>query len=385
MVSIAEALIYEMSNLEDDYVCSICEKSENDQSRMIECLYCNKSCHFRCKRIYGNAISKARKKPFFCSVECIDMHSRASQPKPNNDVDVITELRSLNQSIQEIKQESLRSRAAFEETRMQMSSSMATLMETNKNIEESQAFLANQFDTLQAGFNMFKEELSGLKRDNSKLWKEVQECQNRNQQLVATVNDLELDLDKVNRLLLAKNAVILGVPALENENTKELVRIVMSTVGVPLEADGIADARRIHSRNLRGNAAPIIVRFVDENFKESFFEKKRAYGVLMASAVCEAFNGSMNRITVRDEVTSFGKDLLQKTKEMQESLGAKYVWMGRDGKVLVKRHDGGKVEQISSLKDLETISKSSQKRTLNSSRNSSTPSPQGPAAKRVSA
>lgn len=385
MDSIARALVYEMSTLEEDYACFICEKSENDLSRMIECIYCNKSCHFRCKRIYGNAISKARKKPFFCSTECVDMHSRSCQPKPNADLDVITELRSLNQAIQEIKQGSLQSRAAFEETRIQMTSSMATLVETNKHIEESLAFLANQFDTLQAGFNMFKEELCGLKRDNSKLWKEVQECQNANQQLASTVYDLELDLDRVNRLLLAKNAVMLGVPALENENTKELVLNVMNTIGVSSGAEGIVDARRIRNRNLPGNAAPIIVRFVDENIKEALFEKKRAHGVLMASAVCEAFNGSTNRITVRDEITSFGKDLLQKTKDVQDSLNIKYVWMGRDGKVLIKRHDGAKVEQISTQKDLESISKSSKKRALNSSRNSSTPSPQGPAAKRVPA
>src|SRR5450759_3910511 len=94
--------------------------------------------------------------------------------------------------------------------------------------------------------------------------------------------------------------------------------------------------------------------------KEIFFEKKRAHGVLMASAVCEAFNGSTNRITVRDEITSVGKDLLQKTKDIQNSLDIKYVWMGRDGKVLIKRHDGAKVEQISSQKDLESISKASQ-------------------------
>lgn len=382
MVSIAQALIYEMSNLDEEYVCSICEKSENDLSRMIECLYCNKSCHFRCKKIYGNAISKARKKPFFCSVECIDMHSRSCQPKQSNDLDVITELRSLNQSIQEIKQESLQSRAAFEETRVQMAASMATLVETNKHIEESQAFLANQFDTLQAGFNMFKEELCGLKRDNSKLSKEVQECQNRNQQLVSTVYDLELDLDRVNRLLLAKNAVMLGVPALENENTKEVVRCVMNAVGASYSAACIVDARRIHSRNDRGNTAPIIIRFVDENTKEAFFEKKRAHGVLLASAVCEAFIGSTNRITVRDEITSFGKDLLQKTKDLQNSLDLKYVWMGRDGKILVKRHDGAKVEKISSQKDLESLSKASQKRALNSSGNNSTPSPQGPSPKR---
>lgn len=131
--------MYDMVNSEEESVCFICDKSENDASQMIECAYCNKCCHFCCKKLYGNAINRAKKKPFFCSIECIDMNNRSNQSKSDSDVDVVAELRLLTKTVLEIKQESMVSRSAFEETRLQMAASMKT-METNKHIEESQVF-----------------------------------------------------------------------------------------------------------------------------------------------------------------------------------------------------------------------------------------------------
>ncbi|XP_055604898.1 uncharacterized protein LOC129753124 [Uranotaenia lowii] len=118
-------------------------------------------------------------------------------------------------------------------------------------------------------------------------------------------------------------------------------------------------------------SAPILAVFKSETRKEEFFEKKRALGVLKASEVGDLFKRSSQTISIRDEMTSYGKSLLKEARKVQEELNFKYVWPGRDGKILIKRSDGSRIEKVSSKLDLQSVIESKNKRTLNFSNNSS--------------
>lgn len=93
--------------------------------------------------------------------------------------------------------------------------------------------------------------------------------------------------------------------------------------------------------------------------------RKRAYGVVLASSVCAAFNGSTRTVILREEMTSYGRELLQQAKNLQETLKIKYVWPGRGGKILLKRQDGSKIEQVSSKLQLAELPATNFKRALN--------------------
>lgn len=349
-----------MSHDDDDNessICFLCEKVEENTSRIIECLQCGRCVHFRCKKVFGNAVGRMRGKSFFCSGECFDMHLKTSQSKVDYS-DIVEELRSLAQAVREVKQESTNVRIVFEETQQQI----ITMVETTKRIEESQDFLASQFDSIQADFNSFKNEVSGLKQKTEKFEKEVKEWQLKHQHLSTTVAQLELEVDKLNRSMLSKNAVLLGIPCKENEDLKSLVRCTGNAVGCRLAADAIIQSKRLYTKSSGKATPPILVTFASENVKENFFECKRKHGVLMASEISEIFAGFSKRIIIRDEMTPYGRELLRKALEYQTSLDFKYVWPGRDGKVLVKRHDGGKVEQITSKEQLISLLKTSSKR-----------------------
>lgn len=351
---------------EDNVVCFICGKPEENLERTIECVQCAKSVHFRCKNLRGNAVLKARKRPFYCSVECADMFARTTRDTSGYD-QIIGEIKLLAQSVRESKQESAHLRLAFE----QSAHKIDALVKTSKAIEESQEFLSKQFDVLQKDFDGFKRQLGGLKVENERMRAEIGSWKNEQHIVSSRVDQLELELDRVNRGMVSCNAVILGIPMLEDENPKALVIGIGSVIGSVLDDNSITSARRLLGKNRTNQGAPILVSFGSAAIKEKLFEMKRAHGPLELSKLSDSFRGSTSRVVIRDELTAFGRALYQEAKELQSSMGYKYVWPGRNGKILIKRQDGGKIEEISCRKQIEDLKKNSAKRSLNTSSNMS--------------
>ncbi|XP_062547411.1 uncharacterized protein LOC134212998 isoform X2 [Armigeres subalbatus] len=350
-----------MSDEEDEYFCYICAKPETNVTRLIECVQCNKYAHFRCKKLFGNAVTRAKSKPFFCSVDCSQMSSHNIRQTTTND-DIIHELQVLGNAVKGVKHDSEKFRLLFEDTRMQI----ADIVSTSKQIEKSQVFLTHQFDQLTADFKSFKEEVGSVKAENSKIRKELKMWQDTCGDLVGSVDRLEVDMDNINRSAKAKNAVILGLPAMQDEDTVELVCMLCKLLNCEFVGTSVIQcARRINGKQHMNGVPPIVVQFTSEREKEELFRRKRAYGVVLASKVRDVFNGSTHTITIRDEMTAYGRDLLQQAKNLQETLKIKYVWPGRDGKILLRRQDGGKIEQISSKLQLAGLQPTNSKRVLN--------------------
>ena len=350
-----------MSEAEDDFFCYVCTKLEKETVRLIECSYCGKYAHFRCKKLFGNAAKRAKSKPFFCSVECSEMCLQASRQTTTND-DIIRELQLLGKVVKEVKVDSENFRLMFQQTQMQISE----IVSTSRQIEKSQDFLAEQFDRLQADFKTFKEEVGCVRAENSKIHQELRVWHETCGELAGSVDRLEDDMDRINRAAKAKNAVILGLPMVENENTVGLVSKLCMLLKCDFDCStAIAATRRIIGKERMNGVSPTIVSFSSEEEKEQLFQRKRSHGVVLASSICEALNGSPKTITIRDEMTSYGRELLQQAKSLQESLKIKYVWPGRGGKILLKRQDEAKIEQISSKLQLSGLQPTSYKRVLN--------------------
>lgn len=147
-----------MSELENEAVCYVCEKVEPNLARLISCAYCGRFAHFRCKKLFGNVITKVKKNPYLCSVECSEMNSHTNQKTVSFDAVVAEELQGMSES----KKEASQLRYVVEQSRLQL----AALVKTSGKIEESQQFLSNQFDTLQSDFRQFKLDMDTIKTEN---------------------------------------------------------------------------------------------------------------------------------------------------------------------------------------------------------------------------
>lgn len=361
-----------MSDAEEDSVfCFICELKEEKQTRVIECVNCNRFVHFKCKKIYGNAVTKARKKPFLCSVDCTEMHMRIHRKHEcEKDDTVMNELKAIAKAVLQLQKDSDRTRNSLDSA----SSCIRDLINTTKQVEASQVFLSSKFEELQGCMKEFKSDVGDLKTENTAIKQQLKEWQFKHQELATTVGKLEADLDRVNRESISKNAIVLGIPASDDENLIDLLIKLGKAIGYELGANAVVSARRLRAKNT-AFAAPILVSFTTDDIKEQFIARKLAHGNLLVSAVCENYANCLKRIIVRDEMTSYGKELLSCVKDLQTELDIKYVWPGRGGKVLIRRFDGGKVEQIGDKQQASTLSKTVYKRRLNTSAASAGSSP----------
>lgn len=326
---------------EDSIICVTCRKEEKDVKKVIECGYCHKCEHYDCKNVFGIAVRKLRSQPYFCSKQCSELHQGIrSSDETNSQV-----LKDLQAVLKEVR-----------ETRTEMHEIRNTVGE----MEKFQSFLSEKLDTL-------LEDMQSMKVDHKVLKTNFENLTSQQQSMGERVEKLELELDRVNRSAISQNAVIIGMPAIEDENTMEIVHNLATTVGCQLPPGAVVDAKRLYPKNRDASStttrpAPIKVCFKDVCLKEELLSKKKKYGSLRSSVIDPSTTHPNRKIVVRDELTSYGIQLLNDTKEAQDQLGFKFVWPGRNGVVLAKYSETSNVKVIRSTHDLETMKRLSSKR-----------------------
>lgn len=206
--------------------------------------------------------------------------------------------------------------------------------------------------------------------------KEIHEVRSRYRELNEVVVGLEAEVDRFKRAELSRNAIILGVPVTNNENISAVIVRIAEVMDYPLTGK-IVEVRRLGEAKKDGRSPPIRVVFDSENVKEELFAKKKNYGQLDISSLGATYATMLGRITLRDEMTSYGMEMLRNVRDMQGQLKAKFVWPGRNGVILVKRTETSKVEYIRNRQDIKNLGSTSSKRDRDGSS-----SPAGPPAKR---
>lgn len=337
-------------------ICVVCHKEENDMRRMIECTYCHKSEHLKCKNIIGNAARKIRDRPYFCSLQCQEFHHRECSIS-STESQVLREVQTVLSEVRETKRELL------------------SLKSTVGDIEKFQNFLSEKLDDLFTEVTSLKSEQGTLRSDVAALYENDKALNTR-------VSSLEMEFDRINRTAITRNAVLLGIPMKRDEEPKQIVRDVAAALGCELELGAVVEAKRLAKRDDHYDpkfAAPIKIVFNSEVEKEILFSKKKHHGKSMLNQVNPAFHDIEKTVVLRDELTSYGIKLLKNARDIQDMSGFKYVWPGRNGAILMKKNESAKVEVIRSDMDLERIKKENQKRLARN--NSSSPMAE-PAAKR---
>lgn len=337
---------------DDAVICVVCDKEEADVNKVMECLHCHKCYHYRCKKIIGSAVRKMRNTQFYCSVECNEMGTRTQQVIASENL-VVEELRKVINEVHALREESAQTRRSLEGAL--------------KEVERSQEFLCNKFDDVVG-------EIKQLKLNHNAMEKEINEVRSRYCELNDVVVGLESEVDRFKRAELSRNAIILGVPASKNENLQSTVVRIAAVMGYSLTGK-IVEARRLGEPKNDGKNPPIRVVFDNESVKEELFAKKRSFGQLKLQSLGDTYATMTGKITLRDEMTPHGLELLRNVRELQDRLKAKFVWPGRNGVILVKRTETSKVEYVRNRHDVKKLEPTKRNRDGSSS-------PEAPPAKR---
>lgn len=315
--------------------CVECKSKEDDPSKLISCMYCFSSVHFKCRNIIGNAIRKIKESMYFCSSKCSEIYKKIIEMQ-NSRTTLITDLSNeIKTTVANVVSAQIRN------VKVEISAVVTA-------IEESQQFLSEKFDGI-------VKDIDKLKLENYRLSTEIEQLKSSQQTMTRFVNEMEVKADKVNRDSISNNAVILGIPAHANEHIPNLVAKMAHCIGFDLPSDALVSATRVSSsKNSIKKMIPIRVVFKHRSVKELFFSKKKKYGELSLSSIDQSLvsNSALTNIYVRDELTPLSLELLQEMRKLQKKMNLKYVWAGRDGVILVKRNEKSVPEMIKNRNDL---------------------------------
>ncbi|KAG8246213.1 hypothetical protein J6590_089497 [Homalodisca vitripennis] len=132
----------------------------------------------------------------------------------------------------------------------------------------------------------------------------------------------------------------------------EKMRLLLNLfIGVS-DHEKVVAAHRIPSYNKR-RTAPIIVKFATYEERDVWISNFKAVRPLTASKVNPSFNSS-EKIFINEHLSPENKQLLARAKESARDKNYKYVW-SRDGKIFMRKENGGKCKKIDSFDDLDTL------------------------------
>lgn len=300
---------------DNEIYCAECKKKEVDPNKVVTCLYCFSSVHFKCRNIIGNAVRRVKESPFFCSSDCAATYQRIIEMKQNDQLMVSALASELKKTIA-TEMESVRYEVKL----------------VTSAIEASQEFLSAKFDDIVSDF-------SNLKAENEILKQEIEILKKSNDNLTGAVHKLEINVDKTNKLTTSKNLMIFGVPIIPNENVSELVAKIFTSLGLSAETDAITSSSRIFTNIKSHNSLiPIRVIFKSVEAKEEIFNKKKLTGQLLSTTIDPLLllHGKATTISIRDELTPLSLEIMKDLRESQTKLKIKYICSGRGGVVLVK-------------------------------------------------
>lgn len=316
---------------ENAIVCTICNRTEPNANKVLECMQCHQCHHFSCKKIVGNAVRKWKEKEYFCSATCKEIQVGRTHPDSPT---VMSEVRKVLDAVHNMQEENAKTRNYLEKA--------------INELEKSQEYLCSKFDKMNG-------DISKLSSNQRVLKKDVDYVHEENVSLKVAVEDLEIEVDRLKRSTIANNAIILGIPALQNEQLGDILNQICCALDHNLPGGAVLELSRLRDPRKEQKYPPIRVVFADVKYKEQLFEKKKSLGTLLTAKLGQSFHGVNTKVIIRDEMTSHGLALLREVRDVQEELKLQFVWPGRDGVVLTRKCQGAKIQKVRKRSDIRNL------------------------------
>lgn len=164
------------------------------------------------------------------------------------------------------------------------------------------------------------------------------------------IEKLREKLNQVEQYSRNKNIEIHNVPETKGEKIEEIVTKITEKIGVTIKKEDIEACHRIGSRN-KDKPKPIIVQFLSRRIRDQIIDGKQKNSATQDDAIK---NGKTERIFVNENLSPENKEILYETKKVAKEKQYKFVWT-RNGKILVRENEQGKVIQIKNVKDLQKL------------------------------
>jgi len=213
---------------------------------------------------------------------------------------------------------------------------MAAIIKKLGEIEDSQKFLSNKYDTLLTTLQEVKKQTRNNEGQMNEVNKEIDDVKRVNY-------DLQVQLDEVQQYSRRDTLEICGIPVTPNDNPKKLIVEMANLVDVKLEDDDISVAHRLPpTKKVKDR---IIVKFTRRETKDLIYNKrgklkvKKTKDLPTVRAEPESSDISHKaQIHINESLTPYRKRLFGKILEFKRKNSYKYIWT-MNGKILLRASD----------------------------------------------
>lgn len=208
------------------------------------------------------------------------------------------------------------------------------------SIKTSIQFISDNDDEVNTKLKLVTEDVKKIVSLESKL-SEVQ-AQNRMLTLQINMNDQR------DRLM---NLEIVGVPENPEEKPINIVLKIAELSNIKVDPTQIVYANRITPKTkIEGRPRIIIAKLTSRVLKDNIISGARKQR-LTTKDLCTT--SEIRPIFVNDNLTSYNKQLLKKSKELAKNKEYQYVW-SKNGKIYIRKSDTSPMIHISDEKDLSS-------------------------------
>ena len=222
---------------------------------------------------------------------------------------------------------------------LELKSSIKALTERCNELEKSQDFVSNKYDTAIAALQSVKSEISNLDKKHTTI---VNSLEEKLGELAGTTDRqdqslyrVESALDETQQYLRRDCLEINGVPISSYENPNQLVKEVGLLAGVEIDDRHIAAAHKLpDSKNVKN---PLIVKFIQRDKREELYKHRKNLVGKNISHLPSVEDGN-GKIFINESLTSYRKRLFGRIREYKRNNNLKYLWTS-NGKIMLKVND----------------------------------------------
>lgn len=185
------------------------------------------------------------------------------------------------------------------------------------------------------------QQVQTLKAETGNNTTEIQALKVENQDLKTKLNELELYSRKA-------NIIINGIPVLQDEDVKDIIKVVASSLEIEVHDYEICMAHRLPSK---GKSQPIIVRFNNYEKRNEMIRKGKLKKLTGAD-----FGLDSQPIYIDEHLNKQTMELIKYAKKMVADETIKFAWC-KDGKVLIRILSDSPAILIKELEQLYQVEK----------------------------
>ena len=245
----------------------------------------------------------------------------------------------------------------LKEYKAEMANRINVIESNVTKIDESQKFIAEQYDKS-------KTTMDNLIKKNTQLDKENKEMNGRIKEL-----EHKFEQEKISRIEQAqyqrRNMLeIYGIPVTENENCVDIIDKLANLAKIEkFNRNMVEVAHRIGTKQL----AAIIMMFKDRNDRDNFYAQKAKIRKLHVNQILSQDEETIKKypeenekrnpdtfIFVNESLTPENKELMRETRNKAKERSYKFVWTHKGG-IRVRKTTDSQAIKIRSKKDLDKI------------------------------